>query len=620
MKSYNSLCKCCLKWDISNYSFNNTNNNQNRDSYLTSYYNQNFILNLLHLDNINHDFFNKFISYLIYEIDDISTLLNIGDQYTPNNNNHEIDDDISFYISLKSSILLNQPILKTDLNGLLFNDQSNTSKDSIINHGSDYIICADGGANRFIDSLNNDFNIEKDSEILSSLSKSINAIIGDLDSVKSDIIDIYLKNNRTIILKSNDQNTNDLQKSIIHLTDIQNYLNFIGKSDLLDIKISKLNSLELLLSLRIKSITDYNSIEKEFNYIIDINNLNSQLLYSLNQNQNQKNEENICKCSCHNNNDNNFENDLLSILNNKDDSIIINNIKFCFDKIDIIGGIGGRFDHEINSISTSYKLNLELGFIDYENNKDETNNNNKDMNILKSFFNDFKSNKIQPIELIIARFDFNNQRMFRGPWFDLDTKFFNLINDINENQNNGLLINSSSSIKILKDYKFLTHLYTNSKLIESFIHLFKETDYDIDLNVKDSFHTIKLNYFTSNKEIINDFLNFQFGKQIFNIGSHSCVLTLLHQPHYNFHYIINNKVSKDNPNNTCSLIPFFKGSANLITSGLKWDLNLDLPLDYTGLVSTSNQFSPLPSDDEPSFTTHLAIIKTFDPIIFSFER
>lgn len=80
---------------------------------------------------------------------------------------------------------------------------------------ANYIVCADGGANRLYDYLKKK---GKENNIIPDV------IIGDFDSIKKNVIDFYNKKD-IIIITDSDQDTTDLQKSLKFISDLDNIFN-----------------------------------------------------------------------------------------------------------------------------------------------------------------------------------------------------------------------------------------------------------------------------------------------------------------------------------------------------------------------------------------------------------
>ena len=59
---------------------------------------------------------------------------------------------------------------------------------------------------------------------------------------------------------------------------------------------------------------------------------------------------------------------------------------------------------------------------------------------------------------------------------------------------------------------------------------------------------------------------------------------------------------------TCGLIPIGGRCERVYTSGLKWNLDGDMPLEFGGLVSSSNRI-----------VNKVVTVKTSSPLLFSFE-
>jgi len=59
---------------------------------------------------------------------------------------------------------------------------------------------------------------------------------------------------------------------------------------------------------------------------------------------------------------------------------------------------------------------------------------------------------------------------------------------------------------------------------------------------------------------------------------------------------------------TCGLIPIGGRCETVYTSGLKWNLNGDIPLEFGGLVSSSNRI-----------VDKVVTVMTSSPLLFSFE-
>ena len=111
--------------------------------------------------------------------------------------NRFLDKETSQSDSIKiSTLLLNQPLNVTTLRDLL--------------RKSDVVACADGGANRLYDAF------EDDEERASSVP---GFILGDLDSIKPEV-EFYYRSLGTNVTKLEDQDYNDLEKSLNFLLDL----------------------------------------------------------------------------------------------------------------------------------------------------------------------------------------------------------------------------------------------------------------------------------------------------------------------------------------------------------------------------------------------------------------
>ncbi|CAL5194460.1 unnamed protein product [Lathyrus oleraceus] len=79
-------------------------------------------------------------------------------------------------------------------------------------------VCADGGANRLYDEMPLLFPLEDPSHIRSRYTPD--AIKGDMDSIKTEVLDFYEKLGTKIINESKDQDTTDLHKCVAYLRDL----------------------------------------------------------------------------------------------------------------------------------------------------------------------------------------------------------------------------------------------------------------------------------------------------------------------------------------------------------------------------------------------------------------
>lgn len=78
-------------------------------------------------------------------------------------------------------------------------------------------VCADGGANRLYDELPQFFPRDDPDAVRHSHTPDV--IIGDLDSVRADVKDYYLKLGATVVDESKDQDTTDLHKCLRYIRD-----------------------------------------------------------------------------------------------------------------------------------------------------------------------------------------------------------------------------------------------------------------------------------------------------------------------------------------------------------------------------------------------------------------
>ncbi|KAK8635625.1 hypothetical protein V6N13_004352 [Hibiscus sabdariffa] len=79
-------------------------------------------------------------------------------------------------------------------------------------------LCADGGANRLFDEMPLFFPNENASDVRRSRYKP-DAIKGDMDSIRKDVLDFYKSIGTKIIDKSHDQDTTDLHKCVTYIRD-----------------------------------------------------------------------------------------------------------------------------------------------------------------------------------------------------------------------------------------------------------------------------------------------------------------------------------------------------------------------------------------------------------------
>ncbi|EXB67539.1 Thiamin pyrophosphokinase 1 [Morus notabilis] len=85
------------------------------------------------------------------------------------------------------------------------------------NHAAQLRLCADGGANRVYDEFPLFFPHEEASDVRNRYTP--NVIKGDMDSVRTEVLDFYRSKGTQIVDESHDQDTTDLHKCITHIRD-----------------------------------------------------------------------------------------------------------------------------------------------------------------------------------------------------------------------------------------------------------------------------------------------------------------------------------------------------------------------------------------------------------------
>lgn len=79
-------------------------------------------------------------------------------------------------------------------------------------------VCADGGANRLFDELPQFF--PQDDALAVRKKYKPDAIKGDMDSVRDEVVDFYSNLGTTIVDASDDQDTTDLHKCVVYIHDL----------------------------------------------------------------------------------------------------------------------------------------------------------------------------------------------------------------------------------------------------------------------------------------------------------------------------------------------------------------------------------------------------------------